>query len=368
MRVAYVCRGVFISGAERSLQTILRNAPGAGIEPVVIGLPDDRMAPWCQEHGVPFAGCRQVLRDKWWPFTWWNSVGTMRSLLRSLKVDLVHTNQIWSYPIVGAAAGKLGLPRVCHMRDEMPADGVRWWCSAGVELVLCISQHIEHMVKPAFLNRAASRVQTLLNPVTIPPLPTEEQRQLSRAALGLPETAVIFGFIGQIIPVKGLSLLLDSLAEMASDPRWHLAIAGQDPNPGDPHESHCRQRIRELGLEGRVTFLGFLEDTAPFYHAIDAVVVPSLKEPLGRVPLEAAAYAKPAIAFAAGGLPETVRHGKTGWLVPPGERAALRDSLTRFLDHPEKEIGLEARAWVESVADPRRYVSRLAELYTGLLR
>ena len=232
MRVAYVCRGVFISGAERSLQTILRNAPGAGIEPVVIGLPDDRMAPWCQSMAflLPVVARSCTINGG---LSHGGTVSALcGSLLRSLKIDLVHTNQIWSYPIVGAAAGKLGLPRVCHMRDEMPADGVRWWCSAGVELVLCISQHIEHMVKPAFLDGTPCRVQTLLNPVTIPPLPTEEQYQLSRAALHLPETGIIFGFVGQIIPVKGLSLLLDSLAEMASDPRWHLAIAGQDPNPG----------------------------------------------------------------------------------------------------------------------------------------
>jgi glycosyltransferase involved in cell wall biosynthesis len=204
--------------------------------------------------------------------------------------------------------------------------------------------------------------------VTIPPVPIAEQRQSSRGTLGLPKSAILFGFIGQIVPVKGLLTLLDSLAGLATDPRWHLAVAGRDPNDGAPHELLCRERVRQLGLESRVTFLGFLNDPAAFYHAIDAAVVPSLEEPLGRVPLEAGAYATPTIAFATGGLPETMVDGKTGWLVPTGDGAALRHRLAKFLDHPDVEVGLEARTWVESVADPHRYVVRLAELYSSLLR
>jgi glycosyltransferase involved in cell wall biosynthesis len=115
-----------------------------------------------------------------------------------------------------------------------------------------------------------------------------------------------------------------------------------------------------------VTFLGFLEDTSAFYRAIDVAVVPSTEEPLGRIPLEAAAHGKPSIANAVGGLPEIIQDRQTGWLVPPGDGARLRQALADFVERPAPEIGTAARAWVETISDPQRYVERLADIYGSL--
>jgi glycosyltransferase involved in cell wall biosynthesis len=191
-------------------------------------------------------------------------------------------------------------------------------------------------------------------------------RAQARHALGADSGAVIFGFIGQVVPVKGLHVLLDALSGLAGRRDWQLLVAGRDPSPGAPHEALCLERARHLGIAERVRFLGFLNDADAFYHAVDLAVVPSLAEPLGRVPLEAAAFARPSLAFAVGGLPDTIRHGETGWLIPP-EAAALREALLAFLDDPHPRTGEAARAWVEQVADPHRYAARLAGLYRRLL-
>jgi glycosyltransferase involved in cell wall biosynthesis len=372
MRVAYIARGVFISGAERSLQTTLRALPAAGVEPFVIGAPDDKLIPWCRAKGVPFHACPLAVRDRWHPLRWWRSVRQMRGLLRTLRIDLVHSNQIWCYPAAGTAARDLGLPRVCHLRDEISPEGLQWWCAAGVEALLCISLHIETQVSGTWpAGRSAPEVHTLLNPVPMPALPTpgdrEHIRRRARQLLGIDETSMVFGFIGQIIPVKGLPELLTALAKLGNVKPWQLIVAGKDPNPGAPHETLCRRRVRELGLERHVKFLGYLEDVSPFYQAIDVAVVPSLEEPLGRVPLEAAASARPAIAFATGGLPETIRHGETGWLIARGDVEGLREALADFLEARDPEMGLAARAWVESISDPGRYAGKLAALYHRLL-
>jgi glycosyltransferase involved in cell wall biosynthesis len=296
----------------------------------------------------------------------------MRGLLRALRIDLVHANQIWCYPTAGTAARDLCLPRICHLRDEVSAEGLRWWCAAGVEALLCISRHIETQVNDAWpTGQPAPQVHTLLNPVLMPTLPDqgdrEQIRRRARQALGVVEDAVVFGFVGQIIPAKGLPQLLEALAGLPQVIPWQLVVAGRDPNPGAPHENACRQRVTEMGLDRHVRFLGFLDEMRSFYQAIDVAVVPSLVEPLGRVPLEAAAHARPAIAFATGGLPETIRHGHTGWLVAPGDVQALRATLAAFLDAPGPGEGLAARAWVESVSEPGRYADRLAALYRCLL-
>jgi glycosyltransferase involved in cell wall biosynthesis len=167
--------------------------------------------------------------------------------------------------------------------------------------------------------------------------------------------------------VKGLLGLLDTLAAQAGDGRWHLVVAGRDPRPGAPYEALCRARAARPDLAGRVTFLGFLEDTDQFYRMIDAAVVPSLEEPLGRIPLEAASFAKPSIAFAVGGLPDTIVDGQTGWLVPAGDWPAFGAAVARFLTRTDGVTGVAARVWVGRVADPARYAQRLAALYKNLL-
>jgi L-malate glycosyltransferase len=368
IRVAYISSAPFISGAERSLQTMLRYLPREQVEPVVIGPEQSRLAPWCRSHGIPFHPCPLAVRDKWHPVRWWSSMRSMREILKRERVDLVHSNQLWSYPTLGAAAADLGLPRVCHMRDEASPEAVRWCCTKGIEAVICISRHIERAVSPAWSeDDRRPLVHTLLNPVVLPEWPgMPEDSGACRGArhrFGVPEGAVVLGFIGQIVPVKGLSILLEVLAGLACGRGWHLLVAGRDPRPGAPYELECRRRVTELGLDRSVTFLGFLEDTEPFYRAIDLVIVPSMEEPLGRVPLEAASYGRPSLAHAVGGLPETILDGETGWLVPPGNLDALGQALAAFIEYPSREAGQAARRWVEQIADPARYVERIVDIY-----
>jgi glycosyltransferase involved in cell wall biosynthesis len=148
---------------------------------------------------------------------------------------------------------------------------------------------------------------------------------------------------------------------------WVLLVAGRDHDPGAPYERQCRERADQPDLAGRVRFVGYLEDPAPFYRAVDVAVVPSLEEPMGRIPLEAAAYARPSVAFATGGLPDVVRDNQTGWLVPTGDWAALAAVLDRLRDDPRPDVGEAARAWVEEAANPACYTARLVALYRRLL-
>jgi L-malate glycosyltransferase len=378
MRVAYTVLSPFISGAERSLQTMLQFLPEEGVEPVVICPPDSDIIPWCRSNRLPFDTCTFAYRDKWHPVNWWSSVRQMQSLLQRHNIDVVHSNQLWSYPVTGAAARSLRLPRVCHIRDEVAAEGLKWWLAPGVEVLLSISRYIEKQICAAWPpDWERPLIGTLMNPIvlpdptTLPELPTRQERkqvQLSaRRHLGIAEDTVVLGFIGQIVPVKGVCQLLEALAGLVQHANWKLLIAGRDPHPGAPHEIVCHQQVRQLGLSERVKFLGFLTDVRPFYQAVDLAVVPSLIEPMGRIPLEAASYAKPCVAFAAGGLPETIQHGKTGWLVPVGDVAQLRETLRNFLDSPSPDMGCTARRWVETISEPRRYAKNLADIYAYLI-
>lgn len=375
IRVAFTSLAPFISGAERSLQVTLRHLPSAEVVPILIGPTSSKLAPWCKQNGITFLSCPLPFRDKWHPLRWWHSLRRMRSLLREHRIDLIHSNQMWSYPTVGVAAGNLRLPRVCHLRDEVEPAVLHWCCAARPEAAICISRHITRQAQNAWPEPNRPSLQTRINPVEIPPRLTlmddRQGRNKARRDLGIPENSIVFGFIGQIRATKGVLGLLDELAKLPRDRPWLALIAGRDNDPGAIYEKQCRERANRADLMDRVRFLGYLDNSTDFYRAIDLAVVPSLEEPMGRIPLEAAAQARPSVAFAVGGLPDVIEDGTTGWLVPPENWTELRNRLIRFVNdfsiEERTEIGQAARNRVEQIADPVRYAQWLADLYRDLL-
>lgn len=378
MKVAYLSLAPFISGAERSLQVMIRSAPAAGIEPLLLCPPTAKLIPWCEANGVRYVTVPLVDRDKRHPFRWFNSVARVAHVLHRERVDVIHSNQVWCFAAASTAASLLGIPRVCHMRDEVGVEGIQWWCKSGVEAVICISEHVSKLVQPAWATaRRAPRFRTLINPVMLTMVDSVSEvivedvmaRIEARRLFGLRENTTVFGFVGQVVAVKGVLELIEACRGLVGDKRWHLLVAGHDPHTGRPYEQACRARVEELGLTDRITFAGFLNQMSDFYNAIDVAVVPSLQEPLGRIPLEAAAYGRPSIAFATDGLKETIADGITGWLVPKGDVAALRAALHVAIESPDALLvaGAEARQRVRAGCDPDRYMMELAHLYQELL-
>jgi glycogen(starch) synthase len=98
-------------------------------------------------------------------------------------------------------------------------------------------------------------------------------------------------------------------------------------------------------------------------------VLPSLWENFSNAALEAMALARPLIATDVGGFPEFVEHGRTGWLVPPGDAEALAESIAAGLADREatREVGMRAAASVERFS-PDAVAAQLNELYGAVLR
>lgn len=89
--------------------------------------------------------------------------------------------------------------------------------------------------------------------------------------------------------------------------------------------------VEELGLSRRVRLLGLRDDMAELYGASDALVLSSAWEGMPNVVLEAMASAKPVVATAVGAVPEIVSDGETGFVVPPGDHAALAGAMERMM-------------------------------------
>jgi len=117
--------------------------------------------------------------------------------------------------------------------------------------------------------------------------------------------------------------------------------------------------------------VGFRADIPDVMNAWDVVVHASVRpEPFGRVILEGMLLGKPVVATAAGGVPELIDDGRTGFLVPPGDAAALADRLRGVLSAPADRdaVGRRARAWAQRHFSLARQVEEMSEIYEGAAR
>ena len=154
--------------------------------------------------------------------------------------------------------------------------------------------------------------------------PTEARR-----TLGLDDETRVILFFGFVRAYKGLHYLIEALPRVLVHLDAHLLVAGEfwdDPAP-------YRERIRFLGLDGRVTLVDRYvpnEEVGAYFAAADLVALPYLDATQSGVVQIAFGFGVPVVTTTVGGLVETVQDGATGFLVPPGDSEALAAAILRY--------------------------------------
>lgn len=211
--------------------------------------------------------------------------------------------------------------------------------------VVCPSSFLAELVRGWGI--PAERISVLPNPT--PPIP----------ALTAPErgTRPLLAFAGRMTAPKALGVALEAVAQV---PEVELALAGD----GDERAA-LEAQAHELGLDGRVRFLGSLprDDVLALFRRADAVLLSSAWENFPHTLVEALAVGTPAIATNVGGVPEIVADGENGLLVPPGDPAALAGAIRRFLGDGSLRNRLAAAAAPSAERfSPERVYGQLEEI------
>src|SRR5258705_329207 len=146
---------------------------------------------------------------------------------------------------------------------------------------------------------------------------------------GASQTLTI-GFVGRLLPGKGLNVLGDALEKMTDDP-WKLLVVGDGPERG-----RFEQQLASAGLRGRTEFTGAIDfaRVPQFFHRMDVMVIPTettkrIREQFGRVIVEAMASGVPVIGSTCGAIPEVI--GEAGLVFPEADANGLADALRRLL-------------------------------------
>jgi glycosyltransferase involved in cell wall biosynthesis len=165
-------------------------------------------------------------------------------------------------------------------------------------------------------------------------------REEWRKAEGFSEHSILLTCVALFRQQKNHRLLLEAFASgPAQNPRVHLVLAGSGPT-----KLETRKQADALQISDRVHFLGLRDDIAKLLGASDVFVLASEYEGNPLAVMEAMACGIPVVSTGVGGVPELVRNGREGIIVPPGDRDALANALIFMIDHENERRAMGAKA------------------------
>jgi glycosyltransferase involved in cell wall biosynthesis len=352
--------GEIVGGGEISLLTLLGGLDRSRWEPVLVVPGDGEMAARGRSLGVavevvPLPSLRRPTLDVLRGYT------ALRRLVHSRGANLLHANGSRAMLYAGPVGRITGRPVIWHVRIAEPEpflDRALLWLADAVVVN-------SEAVARRFSWASAEKIHCIHNGVDLRQFSPRPPSASLRTSLGIPEQAPVVGSVGRFVPFKGYPFLLQA-ARTVEDvlPGVHWLLVG-DGEQRKELEAQCR----DLGLNRRVRFTGWRDDVPELLALCTVFVLPSLAEHFGRVLIEAMAMGKAVVATDAGGVPEIVRHGVTGILVPPGDPAALATALENLLQEPTRagSMGAAGRQRAVTHFNIEAHAEKTMKVYEGVL-
>lgn len=279
-------------------------------------------------------------------------------LHRKTPFDLLH-----GYYVVGAgfvavyAARYLGLPVVVSARGNdleravfhPGRGGSGIWALQQADVVTAVSYDLARKARAL---APTARVEVIHNGVDAAFFRPTGAGAALRQQLGIPPQAPVLGFVGEARQKKGLTVLLLALAQLAQTYQeekrplpWLLLVGGVRPE-----EKEVLQVFKAQHPQIKVKSFPYLpaSDLLAYYDLFDLLLLPSLRDGLPNALLEGMACECAILATEVGGIPDVLHHGETGWLIEPGDVAALATAVTYLCDYPDlrAQLGRAARQFV----------------------
>ena len=369
MRVLHFRSTSSFAGAERSLLTLGRALPALGIEVKIIAYYRQRPPEPLVHRLVAEGRQEEVDVDQWEDHSRfsWRAVGRLvRELKRgawNLLVTHDHKTDLMGYlaarrsgtPCIATAHGyDLSLLRMILYRH------VDLMVLRRFSRIVAVSDSVRRELVGASLS--PDRIRVVHNGIDVARFADGASRRAIewRGRFAAESVPVILA-VSRLYSQKGLEYFIQSAVQVRrAMPKVRFWIAGDGML-----RKKLEALVRKLGLEETVTLLGHQDDIAAIMAASDVFIMPSLGESFANALLEAMALAKPVIATSVGGIPEVVRDGETGWLVPPRQPAALAEAVLQVLRDPDgaARIATRGRDFVASRFAASHIASRMAEVY-----
>lgn len=329
-----------VGGAERVLAAIVDGTRSAGWAATILNpfasrddltLLRDLVGPTIDVRGRRPASLAAIPTVEWW----------LLSQLRSLRPAIVHAHLFHAEVLVAALPRRFVPAKriITHHHGDILArenrvidDRVERVALRRYDRVIAVSESVERFLAEHHGLRQP-RLHRIDNGWSGHPIHRDRS----------PRAPTVIA-IGNLRPEKGHDVLLRAIAVVQrSIPGVRLLLVGDGER-----RAALEGLAAELGVTSGVEFLGYFDDVFPLLARADVFAFPSRSEPFGIVALEAMAAGLPIVASDVGGIPEIVRPGVNGLLVPPQDVDALAAALVDVLTDPDAaELGRRGKALAE---------------------
>jgi len=337
-RVALCAAGEIWGGVEQFIETVALELRRRDVGFVVLLLHEGPLARRLRDLSLPV---EVVGGSKYDP----RSAAAIGRALRRHRIDVLHVHG-YKATILGGPAAKLQgrtLVKTEHGRLEPFTGWGRFKMTMNLWLDDALSRRLLDSI--VFVSRdiqrsLADRYRRIPQDVIYNAIrPAGEAPEGDPAPRLTPERAFRLGIVGRLKPIKGHDVLLRALARPGMPSGIRLYVFGEGPL-----EPSLRALAAELGLEDRVSFLGFRENMPGYLRQLDAMAMPSRHEGIPYAALEAMSMGVPLVASDVGGLHEILEHERDALLVPPEDPARLADAITRIHDDGDLRARLARHA------------------------
>lgn len=361
MRVAFVItRADAIGGANVHVRDLAQALRDDGHEAVVLVGGRGPFLDQLARRGIPFETLRWLTREVA-PHRDVAAAWELAAALRRVRPDVLSLHTAKAGAIGRLVAPSLGLRPLYTPHGWSFADGVGRRSAAAyrwAERVLALLPAT--LVNVCEADRALALRHGVGGPrahlVVHNGMPDVDPRL--RADPGAEPARLVM--VARFEAQKDHATLLRALAGLTHRPGWSLALVGDGPGA-----AAARAAVAQLGLAGRVDFVGAVDDAAPHLAAAQAFVLATRWEGFPRSILEAMRAGLPVVATRVAGVAEAVAHGETGLLVERGDVAGLASAIGALLDDPARRraYGAAGRARYEEAFTFAGMWTRYRELY-----
>jgi len=340
MKVLHVEAGKHLYGGALQVRYLLQGLQRKGVDNVLVAAAGGALGEALAQSRIPVY--RLPMRGDL-------DVGLilrLKKIIRAESPDIVHLHSRRGADVLGGLAARwTGVKTVVSRRVDNPEP--RWWADIKYRLydrIVTISEGIRQVLLAEGVS--PERVVCVRSAVPIPANGSAAcDREWFNRQFQMENDNRVAAVVAQLIPRKGHRYLLEVLPELLDEfPGLRLLVLGKGPS-----EAEIRSQIKALGLQEAVVMAGFRNDLERIFPCLDLLIHPALMEGLGVSLLQAAIAGVPIVAVNAGGMPEAVREGINGLLVPGGDSQALKVAVSRLLSDPglAQRMGAAGRELVE---------------------
>lgn len=292
-----------------------------------------------------------------------NSIWKLRQILKSERPDIIHTHQPKNIFHAARARGAMRGMHIVHtLHFEIHPTAPHWLYKRIFDMpdrIISVSERVRQRVLSIYPNVNAQKVVRVLNSVDSSRL---------ECLPGVEHDVPVIGYAGRLVEEKGVSVILRAVAMVKSAGfDFKLLLAGRGD---EQYVKELHAIARELGLEDRVEFLGFVDRMGAFVSRLDIALLPSIvREACSLMLLEYMYLGKPVITTNNGGQVEVINDGVNGMLIEPSDAPMLADAIIKLLKDRELmvEMGAKAKEKFDLELSFPQFIDRTRGVYLDLL-